>query len=206
MATSTPPPDDSDALLASLDDLRHRIEDARGHVGAPGPARRWGWVLGFAVLALLVALGGVALVGGDGDDDGDLAAGERGQVTATTETRPTTTAAPSTTVAEPTTTAAPATTQVPAPEPEPAQPSERDDPSRRVQPDGARTGEHTVAPGESFWSIAEDVAGEGASLEAVTSVWVDLLAANADRLVEPGNPDLIVPGQVLVLPGSAPSP
>jgi nucleoid-associated protein YgaU len=31
--------------------------------------------------------------------------------------------------------------------------------------------------------------------------WVQLVAANTGNLVHPGNPDLIYPGQVLVVPG-----
>ena len=64
----------------------------------------------------------------------------------------------------------------------------------------------TVQAGESFWSIAEQVAGPDATLQQVTQVWAGIVDANAGQLVQPGNPDLILPGQVMVLPGSASSP
>jgi nucleoid-associated protein YgaU len=63
---------------------------------------------------------------------------------------------------------------------------------------------HTVRPGESLWRIAED------HLEAawgriprdaeVVPYWRDVIERNRDRLVVPDDPDLILPGQVLVLP------
>jgi hypothetical protein len=63
----------------------------------------------------------------------------------------------------------------------------------------------TVVAGESFWSIAErEVAtrlGRAPTDVEVTSWWSAFVAANADRLVEPGNPNLVLPGQVLVAPG-----
>ena len=74
-----------------------------------------------------------------------------------------------------------------------------------------------VRSGDSFWSIAEEtildqrqvaatsadaatVSGEEVSDEEVANYWRILIAANEDRLIEPGNPDLILPGQELVLP------
>ncbi len=73
-------------------------------------------------------------------------------------------------------------------------------PDVRRQEDGERTVE--VGPGGSFWSVAV------ASLEATGSVseaelleyWDALVTANLDRLVDPGNPDLLHVGQTLVLP------
>ena len=68
----------------------------------------------------------------------------------------------------------------------------------------AAPGTVVVQVGESFWTIAVDlVAASGGSPDAgaVTSVWSALVAANADRLVEPGNPDLLHVGQTLVVPG-----
>lgn len=55
----------------------------------------------------------------------------------------------------------------------------------------------------SFWSIAEAVlTGEGRSTadRDVARYWRTLIDANLDRLVAPGNPDLLLPGQELVLP------
>ena len=63
--------------------------------------------------------------------------------------------------------------------------------------------------GDSFWSVAERRAeeqlGRAPTVGEVTTVWAELVAANADRLVEPGNPDLILPGQVMLFTAS-PSP
>lgn len=64
--------------------------------------------------------------------------------------------------------------------------------------------ELTVVTGDSFWSIAErEVSaqlGRPATDAEITGWWADLLAANADRLVEPGNPNLLLPGQLIVTP------
>ncbi|MCB0996195.1 MAG: LysM peptidoglycan-binding domain-containing protein [Acidimicrobiales bacterium] len=62
----------------------------------------------------------------------------------------------------------------------------------------------TVEPGESFWSIAADSLADAwqrapTDLE-VANFWADVVAANEDRLVVPGEPDLLWPGQVLVVP------
>lgn len=61
----------------------------------------------------------------------------------------------------------------------------------------------TVGPGDSFWSIAEEVVGDALGRPPadadVEPYWRTLVAANRDRLVSP-NPDLVVPGQVFVLP------
>jgi hypothetical protein len=63
--------------------------------------------------------------------------------------------------------------------------------------------EWTVRPGDSFWSIAEEVlseALEGPATEAqIATYWRTLIDANRDRLVS-SSPDLIRPGQVFVLP------
>jgi nucleoid-associated protein YgaU len=58
--------------------------------------------------------------------------------------------------------------------------------------------EWVVAPGESFWSIAEEVVGDAPAGD-VETYWRSLIEANRDRLVSP-SPDLIRPGQVFVLP------
>ena len=61
-----------------------------------------------------------------------------------------------------------------------------------------------VELGDSFWSLAEEVlaetSGPAASEEEVARYWRRLVAANLDRLVDPGNADLLLPGQVLVVP------
>lgn len=63
----------------------------------------------------------------------------------------------------------------------------------------------TVRPGDHFWSIAERsvalAVGAPPTEEQVRTYWVALVEANRDRLVDPDNADLILPGQELVLPG-----
>lgn len=133
----------------------------------------------------------------------------------TVEPSPTTTAPPSTTAA-PTTTAptttAPTTTTAPA-----AEPSAPDDPAasppapdRDPATDRAPTAERfepgtslEVAEGEHFWHIAEQTVradDPDASAAQVTGYWVQLVDANLDILVEPGNPDLLLVGQAVELP------
>jgi nucleoid-associated protein YgaU len=60
-----------------------------------------------------------------------------------------------------------------------------------------------VEPGDSFWSIAEDVVG-GEREREVGRYWRTLVEANRSRLVDPANPDLLVPGQELTLPDPEP--
>jgi hypothetical protein len=63
---------------------------------------------------------------------------------------------------------------------------------------------HTVVAGESFWSIAEgEVArrlGRPPTDPDVAPYWLRLIDANRDRLVDPAEPDLLHPGQTLLLP------
>ncbi len=64
-----------------------------------------------------------------------------------------------------------------------------------------------VEPGDSLWAIAEDVvrtARADASDRTVARYWRSLVEANRAQLVDPGNHDLLVPGQQLVLPPFAP--
>ena len=64
-------------------------------------------------------------------------------------------------------------------------------------------GTHVVERGESLWSIAEDEVerATGTAGSAEVAPYVErTVDANADRLVRPGHPELIVPGQELVLP------
>ncbi|MGI8758101.1 MAG: LysM peptidoglycan-binding domain-containing protein [Acidimicrobiales bacterium] len=66
-----------------------------------------------------------------------------------------------------------------------------------------------VRPGDHLWSVAArtmaEAWGNAVSDEEVTPYWLEVVEANRDRLVDPGNTDLIVPGQILVLP-APPSP
>ena len=72
------------------------------------------------------------------------------------------------------------------------------------EPTGRAGGEWVVRPGDHLWSIAEEVLAErdgtAPSDADVRELWVRLIDANRDRLVDPEDPDLIVPGQRLVLP------
>jgi nucleoid-associated protein YgaU len=62
----------------------------------------------------------------------------------------------------------------------------------------------TVAPGDHFWRIAAETLAEsmavGPRKRQVAAYWLALIEANRDRLVVADNPDLLYPGQVLVLP------
>jgi nucleoid-associated protein YgaU len=60
-----------------------------------------------------------------------------------------------------------------------------------------------VEAGDSLWSIAREVvhtARPDAADRTVTRYWRTLTEVNRTRLVDPGNPDLLVPGQQLTLP------
>lgn len=62
----------------------------------------------------------------------------------------------------------------------------------------------TVAAGESLWSIAgellADAWGRPATDPEIAPYWHHLVTANRGRLVDPADPDLIHPGQVLEVP------
>jgi nucleoid-associated protein YgaU len=75
--------------------------------------------------------------------------------------------------------------------------------TRAAPPASTPATTHTVVPGDTFWSIAEDVLrtdGRAASDHDVVSYWHALIDRNRDRLRVPGEPDLIFPGQVFELP------
>jgi hypothetical protein len=61
-----------------------------------------------------------------------------------------------------------------------------------------------VSAGDTFWSIAEesltDWRGSFPPQNDVIRYWRQLIAANQRQLAAPGNPDLLLPGQALVLP------
>jgi DNA-binding SARP family transcriptional activator len=61
-----------------------------------------------------------------------------------------------------------------------------------------------VEPGDNFWTLAEEelaeVTGVDPTVAETAPYWQDLVGANTDRLVEPGNPSLILPGQHLIAP------
>ena len=62
----------------------------------------------------------------------------------------------------------------------------------------------TVRPGDHLWSIAESTLrarADGTLHERqIRSYWRKVIAVNRGRLADPGNPDLIFPGQVIRLP------
>ena len=62
-----------------------------------------------------------------------------------------------------------------------------------------------VTEGEHFWQIAhdtlEDRLDRAPSIPEVDDYWRSLIERNRHRLVDPTNPDLMLPGQVLDLPG-----
>jgi nucleoid-associated protein YgaU len=126
--------------------------------------------------------------------------------TSTTTSQPTTSLQPtapstSTTLRPPsTTTPAPAPSSPPMAEPEPATP-----PTPPAATSGADLVTHVVQRGDHLWSIAEHTlraASAGGTVDdaAVTRYWRVLMEQNRDRLVDPDDPDLILPGQQLVLP------
>lgn len=69
--------------------------------------------------------------------------------------------------------------------------------------------EWEVRPGDHLWSVAARTLastwGTAVSDGEVTPYWRAVVDANRDRLVDPANTDLILPGQVLTLP-TPPSP
>lgn len=60
-----------------------------------------------------------------------------------------------------------------------------------------------VEPGDHLWSIAEQAVlerGLDPTEASVASYWLRLIEANRAILVDPGNPDLLLPGQTVTLP------
>jgi len=63
--------------------------------------------------------------------------------------------------------------------------------------------EWEVQPGDHLWSVAEQALGQAGATHGdgeVAQYWLRLIEANAGRLADPANPDLIFPGQFLTLP------
>jgi hypothetical protein len=74
-------------------------------------------------------------------------------------------------------------------------------------PDGAASDRWRVELGDHLWSIAAEVVAEHEPApddRAIASYWERLVAANRTRLVDPDDPDLLFPGQELVLPAVTP--
>jgi nucleoid-associated protein YgaU len=74
-------------------------------------------------------------------------------------------------------------------------------PLTRLEP-----GRWTVKSGECFWSIAQSVMsdrlGRAPTDAEIVPYWRRLIDTNRRDLVNAGDPDLIVPGQVFTIPGS----
>jgi hypothetical protein len=68
----------------------------------------------------------------------------------------------------------------------------------------ARATTVTVQPGDSFWTIAEDLVGlrlgRVPTEPEVIGPWLDLIAGNRDVLPDPADPNLLLPGTTLRLP------
>ncbi len=115
------------------------------------------------------------------------------------------TMAPPYDVTPPPATTAPVPPPTPDATPAPTPPAVTDpvhisDPPHTVAP----TETYLVVPGDSFWRIAavrvEAHLGRIPTPSEIAGHWRVLIAANQDRLAIPGNPDLIFPGDELVLP------
>lgn len=77
-------------------------------------------------------------------------------------------------------------------------------PDPQAGPEAVPSAAHVVEPGDHLWGIAEAALalriGREPTDEEVVPYWRTLIDANTDRLVDPANPDLILPGQVIELP------
>ena len=75
-------------------------------------------------------------------------------------------------------------------------------PSRPPRPQ--RAGEVAVEEGDNFWELAEEqlesATGHLPTDAETAPYWQDMIEANQDRLVQPGNPNLVLPGQKLCVP------
>lgn len=87
-----------------------------------------------------------------------------------------------------------------------------DEPPPEPEPPPAAVPERTweVRPGQHFWAVAERVLAEAWSRtpsdREVDGYWRRLIEVNRAQLRDPGNPDLLYPGQVLTVPVPPPAP
>ncbi len=69
--------------------------------------------------------------------------------------------------------------------------------------DGGAGQQYVIVAGDNFWAIAESRLshhlGRAAGPGEITPYWVELVKAN-ERSIQSGNPDLVFPGEVIVLP------
>jgi len=202
------PAGSDDDLAARLEALRGALAAARAGLARPAggepaaPSRRKRRWAGAAVVGVVAAAGAAA---------GELAAGGHRTSVKAPGSSPTRPAAAPTSVAAPPA-SSPATTILPAAEPPATVPPAPAAPSGTVPPapvpapaTPAPPATVVVQPGQSFWSIAESVLdqrlGRAPDAAELAGFWARLVAANYGRLVVAGDPNLIYPGQVLVLPG-----
>lgn len=68
---------------------------------------------------------------------------------------------------------------------------------------------YTVVPGDCFWTIADDLLagawGRPPTDGEIVPYWLRLIEANRAELADPGNADLIFPGQVFTVPPLPPA-
>jgi nucleoid-associated protein YgaU len=69
---------------------------------------------------------------------------------------------------------------------------------------------YVVRPGDHFWTIAEQVIarawGRAPTEAEIMPFWQQLVEVNRSNLIDPGNADLILPGQALTIPASPIAP
>lgn len=141
---------------------------------------------------------------GDGDP-GDYLPKPDGDVTttATPTTATPTTATPTTSTPAPTTTQRPAPTTQIAPPTAPTNPAPTPLPAPAPIPVAHGAEAYTVVRGDNFWTISErhleTTLGRSASLDEVRTYWLRVIEENRDA-IRSGNPNLIYPGEVFVLP------
>jgi nucleoid-associated protein YgaU len=74
-----------------------------------------------------------------------------------------------------------------------------------IAPSQSSPGMVTVEPGDHLWKISQAqldlTLGRPAGIEEVGPYWLSVIEANRDRL-RSGDPDLIFPGEVVMLPES----
>lgn len=96
--------------------------------------------------------------------------------------------------------------QVPQPVSAPAVPAQA---QAQAQVSEGR-GTYVVQHGDHLWGIAEEALakawGHPPTDAQVVPYWQHLIEANRATLVDPGNPDLILPGQTFTVPPPPPSP
>lgn len=84
----------------------------------------------------------------------------------------------------------------------------QNDQDESAAPAAAASRTHVVERGEHFWSIARTTVatarGRPPSEAEIADYWVGLIRVNGDR-IRSGDPDLIHPGEVLVLPPVKPA-